>query len=65
MRRFAGGIVVAFLLAAFYGKTEALERAIKAPELAPIPLERPECKGNLIEAFKRPTMIAAAPALSQ
>jgi len=65
MRRFAGGVVVAFLLAAFYGRTEAIEHAIQAPELAPIPLERPECKGNLVDAFKRPAMVAAAPALLQ
>lgn len=57
MRRFAGGIVVAFLQAAFYGKTEAIEAAIQHPELAPIPLERPECKGKLVDAFKRPALL--------
>lgn len=62
MRRFSGGIVVAFLQAALDGRTSSLEAAIAHPELAPIPLERPECKGKLADAFKRPML---APALAQ
>lgn len=66
LRRFAGGIVVAFLQAAFFGTTDALEAALSHPELAPLPLERPQCKGNVVGAFKRsPVLAAAAPALLQ
>lgn len=62
MRRFAGGIVVAFLQAAFFGEAESLESALGSPELAPISLERPEWKGKLVGAFDRPML---APALTQ
>ncbi|KAG0554369.1 hypothetical protein KC19_12G085800 [Ceratodon purpureus] len=62
MRRFSGGLVVAFLQAAFDQKTASLEAALAHPELAPIPLDIPECKGTVIDAFKRQML---APALTQ
>lgn len=61
MRRFSGGMVVAFLRAAFFGETAPLAAALATPELAPIPLDRPEFKGKLGDAFNKPML---APALT-
>jgi chlorophyllase len=62
MRRFAGGIVVAFLQAACLGEAASLDAALASPELAPVALARPEWKGKLAESFPHPTL---APALTQ
>ena len=51
MRRFSGGIVVAFLQATFFGEAASLEAALQSPELAPIALDRPEQKGKLADCL--------------
>lgn len=63
MRRFTGGIVVAFLQAAFFGEAESLEAVLDSPELAPVALDRPEWKGKLAESFHKPML--AQPALTR
>jgi chlorophyllase len=49
MRRFAGGILVAFLQAALFNNTSSLDAALAHPELAPVPLYPPECKGKFLD----------------
>jgi len=47
MRRFSGGVMVAFLQAALFGEGKSFEEALKMPELAPVPLEQPKWKGEI------------------
>ncbi|KAH9555301.1 hypothetical protein CY35_08G107400 [Sphagnum magellanicum] len=47
MRRFAGGILAAFLQAALLNNTTSFDAALAHPELAPVLLERPESYGKL------------------
>ncbi|CAM6024788.1 unnamed protein product [Sphagnum balticum] len=47
MRRFAGGILAAFLQAALLNNTTSFDAALAHPELAPVLLELPESYGKL------------------
>lgn len=48
MRRFSGGVMVAFLQGVLFGEGKSFEEALRRPELAPVPLEMPKWKGELV-----------------